>query len=93
MSVKKNYQWPEKYHMISWLGTAVDGAHSWADLLAEDTDMKIHIGGDTNTVNRFRWLRSGLSQQTQGAPSETSQMLMADRKYAVRDGGPFQVRA
>ncbi len=51
------------------------------------------VGGDTNTVNRFRWLgHLGLSQQTIGAPSETSQMVMADRKYAVRDGGPFQVR-
>jgi hypothetical protein len=94
MSVNKDYQWPEKHRILTWLGTAVDGAHSWADLLAEDTGMKIIIGGDTNTVNRFRWLgRVGLSQQTIGAPSETSQMVMADRKYAVRDGGPFQVRA
>lgn len=93
MSVNKDYQWPEKHYILTWLGTAVEGAHSWADLLAEDTGMKIIIGGDTNTVNRFRWLgRVGLSQQTIGAPSETSQMIMADRKYAVRDGGPFPVR-
>lgn len=92
-SSRKEYRWPEKYRIITWLGTAVDGARSWADLLAEDTGMKIIVGGDTNTVNRFRWLgRVGLSQQTIGAPSETSQMIMADRKYAVRDGGPFQVR-
>jgi len=90
---KSNYKWPKEYRILTWLGTAVDGAHSWADLLAEDTGMKIRIGGDTNTVNRFRWLgRVGLSQQTIGAPSETSQMVMADRKYAIRDGGPFPVR-
>jgi hypothetical protein len=91
---KQDYLWPKEYRMISWLGAAVQGVHSWADLLAEDTGMTLRIGGDTNTVNRFRWLgRVGLSQQTQGAPTETSQMIMADRKYAVRDGGPFQVRA
>jgi hypothetical protein len=94
MSVRKDYNWPKEYRILTWLGTAVDGAHSWADMLAEDTGMKVRIGGDTNTVNRFRWLgKLGLSQQTIGAPSETSQMVMADRKYAVRDGGPFQVRA
>jgi hypothetical protein len=90
---KSHYKWPKEYRILTWLGTAVDGAHSWADLLAADTGMKVRIGGDTNTVNRFRWLgHLGLSQQTIGAPSETSQMVMADRKYAVRDGGPFQVR-
>lgn len=92
-NVRKEYRWPKEYRILTWLGTAVDGAHSWADLLSEDTGMKVIVGGDTNTVNRFRWLgRVGLSQQTIGAPSETSQMIMADRKYAVRDGGPFQVR-
>jgi len=93
MPAKKSYKWPEKYRILTWYGVAVDGAHSWADLLQQDTGMKIQIGGDYNTVNRFRWLgRVGLSDQTIGAPSETSQMVMADRKYAVRDGGPFQVR-
>ncbi|RJQ37254.1 MAG: hypothetical protein C4555_06780 [Dehalococcoidia bacterium] len=89
---RKEYKWPAEYHMITWLGTPVIAAHSWADLLAQDTGMKMHIGGTTMTVNRFRWLRSGLSQQTEGTPSETSQMVMADRRYAVRDGGPFPVR-
>ncbi len=87
------YQWPKEYRIISWQGAAVAGAHSWGDLLAADTGMRVQIGAETNTVNRFRWLgRVGLSQQTQGAPTETSQMIMADRKYAVRDGGPFEVR-
>lgn len=89
---RKAYIWPAEYNMITWLGTPVVAAHSWADLLSEDTGMKMHIGGTTMTVNRFRWLRSGLSQQTEGTPSETSQMVMADRRYAVRDGGPFPVR-
>lgn len=89
---RKEYRWPGEYRMITWLGTSALAAHSWADLLSEDTGMKMHIGGTTMTVNRFRWLRSGLSQQTEGTPSETSQMVMADRKYAVRDGGPFPVR-
>lgn len=89
---RKEYKWPDEYHMVTWLGAAVNAAHSWADLLSEDTGMKMRIGGTTMTIDRFRWLRSGLSQQTEGTPSETSQMVMADRKYALRDGGPFQVR-
>jgi len=64
------------------------GAHSWADLISEDTGMKVIIGGDTNTRKPFSpgWAGRPFAADD-CAPSETSQMIMADRKYAVRDGG------
>jgi len=70
------YEWPKQFNLLTWLGAAVNAAHSWGDLLSKDTGMKMHIGGTTMTVNRFRWLKLGISQQTEGAPSETSQMVM-----------------
>ncbi|RJQ40986.1 MAG: hypothetical protein C4555_00695, partial [Dehalococcoidia bacterium] len=93
MPAKSSFKWPEKLRIIPWWGTQVDTARSWGKLLEEDTGMKVVVGAETNTVNRFRWLgRVGLSDVTQAAPAETSHMVRGDRKYGVRDGGPFQVR-
>jgi hypothetical protein len=55
--------------------------------------MKIVIAPESNTVNRFKWLGLGLFHLTAAGTSETSQMIMADRKYAARDTGPFPIRA
>jgi len=90
---KQNWQWPEKFNVINWAGMGVESTKSWAELLTADTGMQIRIAPEFDTVNRFRWLGSGLFDSTAGNNSETSQMLMADLKYAVRDGGPIQVRA
>jgi len=93
MSGNKNFKWPEKLNIVNWWGVGVDSSRSWGDLLQADIGMKVRVAGEYDTVNRFRWMRLGLFDLTGGAASETSQMLMADRRYAVRDGGPFQVRA
>jgi uncharacterized protein len=45
-----------------------------------------------NTVNRFKWTGLKLFHLTAGGTTETSQMIMADRKYAYRDTGPFPIR-
>ena len=79
--------------MVAWTGMGVNTTKSWASILAQDTGIKIRVAPESDTVNRFRWIKLGLFQLTGGNNSETSQMLMADRRYAVRDGGPFQVRA
>jgi len=95
MAGKKNgYKWPEKLHVISWMGVGVDVSRSWGDLLQADTGMKVHVAGEFDTVDRFRWLgHLKLFDMTGGAPGETSQMLMGDRRYCVRDGGPFPIRS
>ena len=55
--------------------------------------MQVHIGGEYDTVYRFRWIgQLKIFDMTGGSPGETSQMLMADRRYATRDGGPFPLR-
>ncbi|MEW6142896.1 MAG: TAXI family TRAP transporter solute-binding subunit [Chloroflexota bacterium] len=90
----KGWVWPSKLSVVSWTGVGVDCSKGWAKYLEEDAQMRIHVAPEFDTVNRYRWLgHLGLFDLSAGAPSETSQMLMADRRYAVRDGGPFQVRA
>jgi TRAP-type uncharacterized transport system substrate-binding protein len=87
------WQWPARLNIVSWTGVGVDCSRSWSSILEADEDIRVQVAPEFDTVNRFRWLKNGLFDLTAGAPSETSQMLMADRRYAVRDGGPFQVRA
>ena len=95
MTVKNNgFNWPEKLHVISWKGVGEDVSRSWGDLLQADTGMKVHVAGEYDTVDRFRWLGPlRIFDLTAGSPGETSQMLAGDRRYCVRDGGPFPIRA
>ena len=96
MPVKKvsAYKWPKQLNVIAWKNMGEDIVRSWGNLLTADTGMKVHVGGEYDTVDRFRWLgRLKLFELTAGAPSETSQAMMADLRYAVRDGGPFKIRA
>ncbi len=89
-----DYKWPKRFNVISWMGVGVDVSKSWGDIMTKDTGMNVHVAGEFDTVYRFRWIgQLKLMDMTGGSPGETSQMLMADRKYATRDGGPFPLRA
>jgi len=90
---KPRFEWPEYFRIIAWSGVGVEVARSWTKFLAEDTKMKIVITPESNTVNRFKWTGLKMYQLTAGGTTETSQMLMADRKYAARDAGPWPIRA
>ncbi len=93
MNQIENWAWPAEFKAVNWTGMGVESTKSWGKLLEADTGMHVYVAPEFDTVNRFRWLKLGLFQSTAGNNSETSQMVMADRKYAVRDGGPFPVRA
>jgi hypothetical protein len=90
---KEGFKWPEKLNVIAWKNMGEDIVRSWGEPLTADTGMKVHVGGEYDTVDRFRWLGpEKLFELTAGAPSETSQAMMADLRYCVRDGGPFPIR-
>jgi hypothetical protein len=62
-------------------------------LLAVDTGIKVHVAGEDDDVDRFRWLgHIKLFDLTGDDGSKTSQMLMANQHHCVRDGGPFPIR-
>jgi hypothetical protein len=89
----ENFKWPERFNVVSWFGVGVDVSRSWGEIMTRDTGMKVRVGGEFDTVNRFRWVGPlEVFDMTGGSPGETSQMLMGDRKYATRDGGPFPLR-
>jgi multimeric flavodoxin WrbA len=87
------WQWPDKFRMIAWKGVGVEISKSWAEVMAEDVGTKLVVAPEVNTVNRFKWTGQRLFDITAGGTTETSQMVMADRKYAARDTGPFPIRA
>jgi len=89
---KPRFTWPEDFRIIAWKGVGVEVAKSWTPFLAADTGMKVTVTPEENTVNRFKWTGLKLYQLTALGTSEGSQMVMADRKYAARDTGPFPVR-
>ena len=100
MTVTKNgFKWPEKLHIISWKDRLTwkdseDIYHSWGDLLQADTGMKVHVAGEYDSVDRYRWLgHLKLFDLSVSANFETRRMLTAERRFCVRDGGPFPVRA
>jgi hypothetical protein len=95
MTAKNNgFKWPEKLHVITWIPVGVDISHSWGDLLQADTGMKVHVAGEYDTVDRYRWLgHLKLFDLTSSGTFETSQALTADRRYCVRDGGSFPIRS
>lgn len=95
---KSGFKWPQKLHVISWKDKLnwTDGediAHSWGDLLAADTGTKLHVAGEFDSVDRYRWLgHMKLFDLTVAAAVETKRMLSAEGHFCVRDGGPFPVR-
>jgi hypothetical protein len=95
---KSDFKWPEKLNIINWKDKlnwkdSEDISHSWGDLLQADTGMKVHIAGEYDSVDRYRWLgHLKLFDLTVAAALETGRMLSADGRFCVRDGGPFPVR-
>lgn len=90
---KSGFKWPEKLHVMSYRGAGEDVYRSWGDLLKSDTGMKVHVAGENDTVDIYRWLgHLKIVDLTGIAPIEAIHMLMADGRYCVRDGGPFPVR-
>ncbi|MFA5315906.1 MAG: TAXI family TRAP transporter solute-binding subunit, partial [Dehalococcoidales bacterium] len=58
-----------------------------------DTGMKVHVAGENDTVDIYRWMGHIKIIDMAGiAPIEVAHMLNADPRYCVRDGGPFPVR-
>lgn len=92
------YPWPEKLHIITIKESILytnneDITHSWCDLLRTDTSVGVHVALEYDTVDRWRWLgHLKLFDMGASAPFEVRRMLMTDRRYCVRDGGPFPVR-
>lgn len=96
--VKNSYTWPEKLNIINWKDRLnwkdrEDMSHSWGDLLQADTGLKVHVVGEYDSANRYRWLgHMKLFDLTVSAAVETKRMLAAEGRFCVRDGGPFPIR-
>ena len=82
-----------KASRMSYRGTGENIYRSWGSLLQADTGVKVHVAGENDTVDIYRWLgHLRLVDMAGIAPIEATHMLMGDGRYCVRDGGPFRVR-
>jgi hypothetical protein len=87
------YQWPEKIAIVTSPGLGMANATGYTAPLGEQTGMTIRIVPEANYMNRFLWLSEGRFFLTSEATESIIQVLQADEGHAIRDGGPFQVRA
>ncbi len=86
------YKWPETFNIVAGAGVGAAVARTWGTLLAEATGMKLRVAVDDDVVSRLRWVADGRFYLTAGGTNKTRQTLVAEPKFALRDGGPFPVR-
>ena len=94
--IKNSYIWPEHFNVGvlpptgGLLTSAV--AKKWTPVMAEDTGMKIHLVYAPDKPTKFKWLRYGITDVTDGSSGELGDMFMGKLRYGNRDTGAFQVR-
>jgi hypothetical protein len=84
--VEKGYKWPEHFTLAVLLATGLEVNNvgkSWTPLLAEDTGMKVHLARTTDKVDKFKFLRLGIADMTDGGQHEVSRVFEGDRRYGV----------
>jgi len=91
-AARTSWRWPAKLDMIAMSGVGVEMAKTWTSVFEGNTGVKVNIDVDDDAVNRLKLTGQGLFDLTASAPAETAQMIMADRRYATRDGGPLPLR-
>jgi len=89
---KSSWRWPSELAVIAGAGVGVAVARSWGEALSAATGIRVRVAPEDDVVSRFRWVASGLFHLTAGGTAKTRQMLVAEPKFARRDGGPFPVR-
>lgn len=89
---KLSWRWPFELAVIAGAGVGVAVAQSWGGALSAATGIRVRVAPEDDVVSRFRWVSDGLFHLTAGGTAKTRQMLVAEPKFACRDGGPFPVR-
>lgn len=90
--VTGEWQWPEKIALISSVGVGQAAVTGYTSEMRKDTGMTIRIVPETNTQLRFKWLQEGRFFSVGEGASTVRDVLEARGGYAIRDGGPYQLR-
>ncbi len=87
-----DYRWPDDLRVVAGAGVGVAVARSWGEVLAADTGIELRVAVEDDVVHRLRWVGNGLFHLCAAGGGKTRQALLAEPKFALRDGGPFPVR-
>ena len=86
------WQWPERLAIISSTGVGLAATTGYMSEMAKGTGMAMRVIPEGNTMLRFKWLQTGRFFACSEASSTIRDVLEAVGGYAVRDGGPYQLR-
>jgi len=90
--VEEAWQWPEKLAMCTAPGLGLAATTGWASELSKDTGVSVRCVPESNTQLKLKWVSQGLFFSTAEAATEARYVLEGFGGYAVRDGGPSQLR-
>ena len=91
--VEEVWEWPEALTFITSPGVGVGAVTGYTSALTTDTGVKVRIVPENNTMLRFKWIGEGRFFVCSESLSIVSPVLEAARGNAIRDGGPYQIRA
>lgn len=86
------WQWPDKLAIVSAPGVGLASTTGWSSEMAKDTGMTTRVVPEINTMLKFKWLKEGRFFCAAEASMVIRELTEALRGYAVRDGGPYQLR-
>lgn len=93
--VEEVWEWPKEFTIISHGIGASDYAQltSVAPLIENSTGMKVRIVPEESMPQKGRWIKAGMFDcMTESQSSIASYLIEAQKEYATRDGGPYQIR-
>lgn len=90
--VTGEWQWPERIAIISSPGVGLAATTGYTSELFKSTGTTIRIVPEINTQLRFKWLQTGRFFSGAEGASTIRDVLEATKGYAIRDGGPYQLR-
>ncbi|GAI05460.1 unnamed protein product [marine sediment metagenome] len=90
--VVEEWQWPEKLAIVCGTGGSLAGNTGYTSELAKATGMTIRVVPEVNSMLKFKWVNQGRFFCVSDGSTVAAGTLEATEGFAVRDGGPFQLR-
>ena len=90
--VEEVWQWPDKLALMCGTGVGLASTTGYSSAMAADTGMTIRVVPEVSPLLRFKWVKEGRFFSVAEATSVVYRVIEADREWAARDAGPFQLR-
>ena len=88
------YKWPKTLNVVS-LGVGTSSyvvTVGWGHLIEKATGMKLRVTPLESRAEHLRWLKNGNADLIADPITEAVNSIVAEKEFATKDGGPFQIR-